>query len=114
MTPAFAPLQWLALICIWLLLTGCSGNPLTEDAAFWTLPVPNPQTDCQVRVTRAGINGGGLMVQGAGQTDITTVIGAKNCPPGMGVPTTVPINPNGDLLRRLEAIERAVQPRVGG
>lgn len=81
-----------------LSLTAC-GQTLLDDNAFGTMPVPNPQTDCQIRETTVAIDGGGMFVSGNMQSRITTIVGAKNCPPGM--PVSVPTRTTITLPLRL-------------
>ena len=73
-----------ALPLLGALLAGCSG-PISTDNAILTLPVPDPATDCQHRVTQAQFNGGGPFAEGGFTSTITTVVGAANCPEGLGV-----------------------------
>lgn len=77
-----------------LVLSGCSA-PIWEDAAFGTLPVPDPRTDCQIRDTTMHADGSSPFVGGSVNSRITTIIGAANCPDGMPVSiptrTTIPL-----------------------
>ena len=59
-------------------MSGCQG-PLSTDSAIGTLPVPQADTDCQIRISSANVEGGGIAVQGSGSTRIVSVIGARNC-----------------------------------
>ena len=102
-------------IALAAVLAGCSGiegyqSKLLTDNAILTLPVPNPQTDCQHRVTQAQFQGGGLMAEGGFTSTITTVIGPQNCPEGMGV--VVPTLQRLSLPPEAEAKLRAVCARV--
>ncbi len=76
-----------------LFLTGCMGS-LSKDNALLTLPVPNAKTDCQIRNTVASVDAGVLTNRGTLNTQITTVIGAKNC---KGLPISVPSWQTGTL-----------------
>lgn len=74
------------IITLAALLAGCSG-PIRQDNAIATFPVPNPDTDCQVRVGTYTVSGGGLLAQGSMHQQVTTIIGADNC---QGLPVSVP------------------------
>lgn len=83
---------YLVLVLALAALSGCSG-PLSRDDAILTLPVPDAETDCQIRVGMVTAEGGTPFFGGSMTQRVVTIIGAANCPPGtpINVPTTTTI-----------------------